>query len=259
MVQFTSADYTAAGLHTLSRQCIGHYLYKIFASDTAESLGGLFGLDVHRLIVAFKIIEQAISSMIILTEQAAYPLLLQTSHEIDKLMASQIPLEKRQINLLKPIVALYAVYSPLAGISFGNYVRSFEDQVSAHQSVLDHFNEMWIWIEKTKVIYVEDGDTIYVSEFPNTAIRLEGIDCPEIFHAGFSEGDPDDPKWDAGNEAKAFTESKLLGKEVKLRARTERDIYDRIIAKVFYPGDKNFAWEIIAAGHGEMVFWTYWL
>ena len=256
-MQFTSHTYVAAGLGTLSRQVMAHYLYKIFPSDTAKSIAGLFGLEIHRVIVAITVLEQALSSMIILTEQAAYPLLLQTSHEIDKLMAAQIPLEERQLNILRLVLLPYGVFSPLGGISIGNYIRSFQAQIDAHQAVLDNFNNMWTWIEKTKVTYVEDGDTIYVSEFPDTAIRLEGIDCPEIWHEGFSEGAPDDPKWDAGNEAKAFTESQLLGKEVKLRARTERDIYDRIIAKVYFPGDKDFAWTLLGAGHGEMMFSTW--
>lgn len=256
-MQFTARDYTSAGLATLSRQILFHYLYKIFPSNTAASIAGLAGLDVHRLNLACLLFEQVLSSTMVLTEQSAYPLLLQTSHEIDKLMAAQIPLEKRQLHLFRFVNMSYAPLSPLAGLSLGNYIHSFEAQIDAHQTVLDHFNEMWTWVEKTKVTYVEDGDTIYVAEYPDTAIRLEGIDCPEIWHKGFSEGAPDDPKWDAGNEAKAFTKSKLLGKEVKLRARTERDVYGRIVAKVFYPGDKNFAWEIMAAGHAKFLLSTW--
>lgn len=254
--QYSSVEYTAAGLATLTRQAGEFYVHKVFPVNTATDISGFFGLDIHRYFMACKSLEQLAGMMVILTEQAAYPLLLQTSHEIDKLMATQIPLEKKQLSALVKILPLFIWCSPLALASLGNYVRSLDAQIHCHQTVLNHFNSMWTWVEKTEVTYVVDGDTIYVAEYPDVAIRLEGIDCPEIWHEG--DGDPDDPKWDAGNAAKEFTETELLGKEVKLRARTERDIYDRIIAKVFYPGDKNFSWQIMAAGHAEMMLSTWW-
>ena len=255
-----SHDYRTAGLGTLMRQLILGGIERMpYLRVSPLTIAAQFVVKsvAHRANMAIKMLENVAAMSTILVEQAAYPLLLQTSHEIDKLMATQIPLEQKQVNVFKIIHPFFLITSPLAYLSIGNYIDSFESQIGAHQTVLDRFNEMWTWVEKTKVTYVEDGDTIYVAEYPTIPIRIEGIDCPETFHAGFTGGDPNDPKWDAGNEAKAFTESKLLGKEVKLRARTERDIYDRIIAKVYFPGDNDFAWTLLGAGHGEMMFSTW--
>lgn len=257
MRQLYSHDYRAAGLGTLARQMIlGGVAFMPYAKDPLVAACQLVLKSVaHTASMAIKTLENVSSMSIILTEQAAYPLLLQTSHEMDKLMASQIPLERKQLAVFKTIHPLFAVTSPLAFLSLGNYIEALTAQIHCHQTVLNHFNSMWTWVEKTEVTYVVDGDTIYVAEYPGVAIRLEGINCPEIWHEG--EGDPDDSKWDAGNAAKEFTETELLGKEVKLRARTERDVYGRIVAKVFYPDDKNFSWTIMAAGHAKLLLSTW--
>lgn len=247
MRQLYAHDYRAAGLATLARQVtLGGIAIMPYVSRDPVTWIAQFILKsvAHQANMAIKTLENVAAMATILVEQAAYPLLLQTSHEIDELMATQIPLEKGQVNLFKMIHPFFLTTSPLAYLSLGNYIDSFEAQIAAHQSVLDHFNTLWTWIEKTEVTYVIDGDTICVAEYPNMSVRLEGIDAPEM----------DTPE---GEEAKAYVEERLLGQQVKLRARTQLDKYGRVIAKVYFPGDKNFAWEIMAAGHAKVLYSTW--
>ena len=257
MTQFSSSDYMTAGLATMSRQCICEGLaYAPLTTGEPISTAALLILKAaaHRADLSIKILERAAGAMIVLTEQAAYPLLLQTSDEMDKLMATQIPLEERQLSIFKMIRPFFTFASPLAWISLGNYIDSFQAQIDCHQAILDHFNNLWEW-KTTTVTGVIDGDTIYVDAY-DISVRIEGIDCPETWHEEWSEGNPEDPKWDPGYAAKAYTESRLLGKEVELRARKELDDYGRIIAKVYLDG-KNFANELVLEGHAKFIFWHF--
>lgn len=82
------------------------------------------------------------------------------------------------------------------------------------------------------VRYCIDGDTVVMED--NTHIRLAEIDCLELHQLH-------------GLEAKRFTESLILGKEVKL-VITETDKYKRKIAKIYYKG-RYINEEIVKAGY----------
>ncbi len=87
-----------------------------------------------------------------------------------------------------------------------------------------------------KVITVKDGDTIEIlkAKMPVT-IRLDGIDCPE-------------KRQDFGQKAKEFTSSLCFGKTVKAII-SDKDKYDRLIAKVILPDGKVLNEEILKAGY----------
>ena len=240
MGHLTSQDYISCGSATLSRQVIcaaiaaaplkGHPIY--VAAVTVLKFAA------HEFNLRMKILEEAMSASLLLVEQSGYPLLLQTSEEMDKLMAAQIPIEERQIALASTIRPFLVVTNPLAWLSLGNYIDSFNAQVAAHKAVLMHFEQLWEWKLAT-VTEVVDGDTFKVDVY-DEHIRFEDIDCPEL-------------DTEAGKAAKAYTESRLLGKEVELRARKYLDEYNRRIAKVYLDG-KNFAYELVQQGLAKFVF-----
>jgi hypothetical protein len=251
--QLSAHDYRTAGIATLSRQASFVMADYAFDGPTAGSLKKLALAAVHQADMSIKILEAICGYSILLVEQCAYPILLQVSHELDRLMETQIPNEKRQLALFKAIRPFLFVANPLEWVVMGNYIESFQAQIDCHQKVLDNYHDLWEY-KTTTVTSVIDGDTIFVSDY-DESIRIEGIDCPEIWHEGDEPG-PYDSKWDAGNAAMDFTKSKLLGKEVELRARKKHDIYNRIIARVYLDG-KDFANAIVAAGHGKFIFWTF--
>jgi len=87
---------------------------------------------------------------------------------------------------------------------------------------------------------VIDGDTIEVG---NNTVRLLGINSPEKGEIGY-------------NEAKAFLEEKILGKEVKLIFGIEKyDKYYRELAYV-YLGKENFCLESVREGYSNIYFPT---
>ncbi len=251
--QLSTRDYRTAGAATLARQASFVMADYAFDGPTAGLIDKATLSTIHKVDMAIKMLEAICGYSIILVEQCAYPLLLQISQELDKLMETQIPNEERQLAVFKAIRPCLFSLNPLAWLVMGNYIESFQAQIDCHQKVLDNFHDLWEY-KTTTVTSVIDGDTIYVSDYEQ-AIRIEGIDCPEIWHEG-DEPRPEDSKWDAGNAAAEFTKSKLLGKEVELRARKKHDIYDRIIARVYLDG-KDFANAIVAAGHGKFIFWTF--
>jgi len=240
MGHLTSQDYISCGSATLSRQVIcgviaaaplkGHPIY-VAAIAVLKFLSAQFNLRM-------KILEQVMSASTVLVEQSGYPLLLQTTEEMDKLMAAQIPIEEQQIALAATIRPFLAVTNPLAWLSLGNYIDSFNAQVAAHKAVLMHFEQLWEWKLAT-VTEIIDGDTFKVDVY-DEEIRFEDIDCPEL-------------DTEAGEAAKAYTESRLLGKEVELRARKQVDDYGRRLAKVYFDG-KNFAYELVQQGHARFSF-----
>lgn len=227
----TRWSYSTAGLATLSRQVL------------LTAAGYVPGLNLisHAVQLADEVIMTACESSIVLVEQCAYPILLQISEEMDKLMADQIENEKNQLLLFKVIHPFLIPVNPLGYISLGNYIDSFQAQIDSHQAVLDYFHDLWEY-KTTTVIDVIDGDSILVAAYGED-VRIEGIDCPE---------------WDeeGGPEATAYTESRLLGKEVELRCRKKLDDYGRRIAKVYLEG-KNFAYELVAEGHAKFIFWHF--
>jgi len=234
MTHFSSVDYFSAGLATLSRQVIcfaiakaplrGHPIY-IAANLTIK-------FAVHQFNLRVLEIESAMDASLILAEQTAYPLLLQVSEEMDRLMAAQLTREEKQIALAELIHPLLLPIEPLAYLSIGNYIDSLKAQKDAHTAVLLHFSSLWEWKTAT-VTDVIDGDTFKVDIY-HESVRFEDIDCPE-------------PDTDKGKAAKAYTESHLLGKEVELRVRKQLDDYGRRVAKVYLNG-KNFGYELVRNG-----------
>jgi len=87
---------------------------------------------------------------------------------------------------------------------------------------------------EVRVVEVVDGDTIVVA-FANGAtdtVRLLGVDTPETKH-------PTRGVECFGPEASAFTESRLLGRVVRLESDIERrDVYDRRLAFVHLDGHR---------------------
>jgi micrococcal nuclease len=86
-----------------------------------------------------------------------------------------------------------------------------------------------------KVIGVKDGDTIEIlKDITPVTLRLDGIDCPE-------------KRQDFGQKAKEYTSSLCFGKTVKA-VISDKDKYDRLIAKVILPDGKILNDEILKAG-----------
>jgi endonuclease YncB( thermonuclease family) len=100
------------------------------------------------------------------------------------------------------------------------------------------------------VVEVIDGDTLDVNipdgEFPDTRVRLLGVDTPEIKH-------PILPVMYYGPEASRFTTERALGKKVTLKLDTVGDIrdrYGRLLAYVILPDDTTLNAELIRQGFG---------
>lgn len=258
MARFSSSDYATAGLATLSRQCIceglAHAPYKTGEPFSTAALI-ILKLAAHRAQMAATMLDTIVGYASSLVEVHAFGLLLQISEEMDDLMAAKIPQEEKQLAILKIILPLIRFTNPLGWLSFSNYINSFQAQIDAHNAVLAHFRSLWE-TKITKVTYVSDGDTIYVDAYEDS-IRIEGVDCPEIWHEEKDpEGSPDDEQYAAGYAAKDFTTEQLLGKEVELKTRIKRDDYGRIIAKVYIDG-KDFVNAIVLNGHGKFIFWGF--
>lgn len=92
-----------------------------------------------------------------------------------------------------------------------------------------------------KVIHIKDGDTVVVLLAGNIqkTLRLAEVDCPE-------NSQP------FGKNAKQFTSSQIIGKEINYII-TDIDRYGRTIAKIYYDR-KYLSAEIIKAGFG---WWYY--
>lgn len=241
MTQWTAGNYRNAGIATASRQASFAVAEYAWSEGSTSKIKQLLSKAMHKVQLTTTILEAICGYSIILVEQTGYPLLLQITEELDRMMERQIPLEQNQLNLFKAVHPLLLVPSSLAWISLGNYIEGFEAQIYCHQKVLEHFQSLWEY-KTTKINYVVDGDTIYVDAYAES-VRIEGINCPEL-------------GTDEGEAAKEFVKSKWLNKEVELRARKELDVYGRRIAKVYYK-EKNIAYEIVIEGHGKFIFWHF--
>ncbi len=95
---------------------------------------------------------------------------------------------------------------------------------------------------KGKVIAVKDGDTVVVLLAGNIqeTLRLAEVDCPESSQA-------------FGKNAKQFTSTQVFGKTIMFYS-LGKDRYGRIVAGVFYDGDKYLSREIVRAGFGWWYF-----
>lgn len=97
------------------------------------------------------------------------------------------------------------------------------------------------------VTAVYDGDTIGINMSGKTErIRLIGVDTPET-------KDPDLPIQCYGPESSAYTESNLLGKEVRLESdptNQNRDRYDRLLRYVYLKDGVLWNLKLIEEGYG---------
>lgn len=97
-----------------------------------------------------------------------------------------------------------------------------------------------------------DGDTLELANpvKGRTTLRLVGIDTPESAIPG-EEPQP------LGNEAAAFTERRLEGKQVKLSIAPDSvDPYDRLLGNVRLPGDPRLHAEaVLDEGLGQTLFY----
>lgn len=252
-------DYQAAGTATMARQIVlGIPTLGGLLPDCIIDILAFIGSPLHAADTAIRMIERANNLSCVLVNQCSFAMILQTGEQMDKVMENQIPLMAKNIKLFEKILAIYKIANPLGGVSFDNRKDCYYANMAAYQTVLDHWNASWEW-KISLVTKVIDGDTIYVAAYDDP-IRIEGIDCPEICHQEWDpDCDPADKKWEAGYAARDFALSLLVGRTVYLRARTERDFYGRILAKVRIGSWDGtiFANEMVKAGHAKFYTWSF--
>jgi len=146
------------------------------------------------------------------------------------------------------ITAIFFVLMPLVIMldrQFGNVLRQpIQRMTYAEGDWRKYHNQTFTVLE------VIDGDTLDVDipdgKFPDTRVRLLGVDTPETKH-------PKVGLMYYGPEASEFTKRMALGKTVTLRLDTVGDIrdrYGRLLAYVVLPDGKVLNAELIAEGYG---------
>ena len=124
------------------------------------------------------------------------------------------------------LVTLMAVAGP-------KYAPQVRDAIQ-HSPVFGQRDQKLLTFPKEgTVVTVVDGDTIYLHD--GTHVRYLGVNSPE-------KGQP------YYDEAKAYNEKMVMGKQVKLEYDEYRfDRYDRVLAYVFIDG-KSMSLEIVQKG-----------
>lgn len=254
-----SYDYTARGLALMARQVIltAPAIMKWLDPLGANMLLTFLGSPLHVMDSTIRSIERANNLACVLVNQCAYSMMLQAGEEMDREMEVQIPNMLKTLNLLEAIHPIYSIVNPLGKIVMEDRIYGYHSNMDSYQAILDLWHDTWEWTTTT-VTEVTDGDTIYVAAYTDP-IRVEGINCPEICHEEYDDCDPEDERWEAGYAAKEYAASLLLGKTVELRARKQRDYYDRVLAKVFIGGKDGaiFGNEMVKAGHAKFYTWCF--
>lgn len=234
MRRYTSLDYGAAGLATLSRQIICKAATTLPLFDLSVLDPYYEGLPpnsplyitiddvllgaVHRTQVAISILDVVTRSMIILTQLAAFPLFLQVFNRFYGSIEAQIELEEMQLRLLRKPQTAWLFLSPLHFLILGEYCEAFQSHIDAHKAII---YAPWETATAT-VTRVIDGDTIKTDAADKT-IRILPIDCPEM-------------PTDEGIIARDYAVSRLLDQTVDLVAEKKCDKYSRILARVYIDG-----------------------
>lgn len=96
-------------------------------------------------------------------------------------------------------------------------------------------------IQKLSVIEVTDGDTMKLND--NRTFRLYGVNAPEVKEPLFEE-------------AKAFTQNLVLGKEIRFEQEEnyKEDEFGRLLGYLFVDG-KNLNFELLKAGLAKVVLY----
>lgn len=251
----TRENYIFAGLHTVARQTLfkmDEWLNELAYPRFKTPLSWIIlGSSIQFGSFAEQLTSTAMGYTVILTEQEAYPILLLLSLEDAELIEVKLEMERERVDAMKYLMPSLELMNGLAWLAYGNFIEGFEAQMECHQKVLDYFNESWTWIT-AKVTKVLDGDTIYVDGV-EASIRFSGIDCPEIWHKD-DPGKPEDERYAAGRAAGQYTTDRLLGKQIKIKLYTKRDIYKRRIGKI-YIGGKSFETELVREGHAKFKYY----
>ncbi|MFH1075426.1 MAG: thermonuclease family protein [Pseudomonadota bacterium] len=100
--------------------------------------------------------------------------------------------------------------------------------------------------EMFKVVHVDDGDTIILSNQKH--IRYIGINAPEIEHG-------EKPSEYYGSEARDFNKKMVLGKKVRLEFDSQKkDKYGRLLAYVYLEDGTLVNLELIKQGCAHVLF-----